>query len=80
VGGAAFGPPYLYDPDESTFVSPSLKLVWDSDPNPGWFGHPGSTVIYLNAAVYKLLAWVAPALGMFDTMRGFRRYILNDPP
>lgn len=78
-GGLTFGLPYLYDPDESAFVSPSLKMVWDSDLNPGWFGHPGSTVIYLNAAVYKLLAMVAPAFGLFDTMRGFRRYILNDP-
>lgn len=78
-GGPTFGLPYLYDPDESAFVSPSLKMVWDGNLNPGWFGHPGSTVIYLNAALYKLLALVAPALGLFDSMRGFRRYILNDP-
>jgi 4-amino-4-deoxy-L-arabinose transferase-like glycosyltransferase len=78
-GGPTFGLPFLYDPDESAFVSPSLKMVWDGELNPGWFGHPGSTVIYLNAAVYKLLAMAAPALGLFDTMRGFRSYILNDP-
>lgn len=77
--GPAFGLPYLYDPDESAFVSPALKMVWDSNLNPGWFGHPGSTVIYLNAVVFKGLSLVAPHLGLFDTMRGFRRHFLGDP-
>lgn len=77
--GPYFGLPYLYDVDESAFIGPALRIVWNSDFNPGWFGHPGSTVIYLNAAAFKIMTLVGDHKGLFHTMREFRYYVLNDP-
>ncbi|AOW11770.1 hypothetical protein LPB72_20010 [Hydrogenophaga crassostreae] len=77
--GPYFGLPYLYDVDESAFIGPALKIVWNADLNPGWFGHPGSTVIYLNAAAFKIMALIGDHQGLFHTMREFRYYVLNDP-
>jgi hypothetical protein len=34
------------DIDEPFFVGPAVQLAATGDPNPDWFGHPGSTVIY----------------------------------
>ena len=47
--GLAFGLPALLDPDEPIFVLLGLKLLRNHTLNPGWFGHPGSTTIYLLA-------------------------------
>src|SRR5512143_49438 len=39
--------------DEPPFVQAARRIVATGSLNPGWFGHPGSTVIYpLTAAYY----------------------------
>ena len=38
--------PYDHEVDESTFVERAVYMVATGDMNPGWFGHPGSTVLY----------------------------------
>src|SRR5262245_40435562 len=45
----------LQDVDESTFVRRAVNIAATRDLNPHWFGHPGSTVIYPLAGVYR--AW-----------------------
>ena len=51
-----FGLPSLWDDDEPFFLMFGLKLLENQTLNPGWFGHPGTTTIYLislcTAAVY----------------------------
>lgn len=43
--------PFIYDPDEPAFLDPAAKMLRTGDFNPHWFGHPGSTVIYINALI-----------------------------
>jgi len=40
--------------DEPAFVGPAAHLASDATLNPGWFGHPGSTLIYPVAALYAV--------------------------
>ena len=47
--------PFDNDLDEANFVLPAVRIAATGDLNPGWFGHPGSTLIYPLAAVYR--AW-----------------------
>ena len=50
--------PFIYDPDEPAFLTPAAKMLRDGDPNPHWFQHPGSTIIYLNAALMIVWGWL----------------------
>lgn len=49
--------PYTPEVDEGNFVRRAVNIAATGDLNPGWFGHPGSTVIYPLAAAYS--AWHA---------------------
>jgi dolichyl-phosphate-mannose-protein mannosyltransferase len=46
--------PYYYDRDERLFVWMAVRMAAFADPNPHWFGHPGSTLLYPLAALYRL--------------------------
>jgi 4-amino-4-deoxy-L-arabinose transferase-like glycosyltransferase len=47
--------PYVAEVDEYSFwVSRAVGMAVRGDLNPGWFGHPGSTVLYPLAAIYRL--------------------------
>ena len=41
------------EPDEPWFVLPAVQMATNGDPNPHWFGHPGSTVIVPLAAAFR---------------------------
>jgi Dolichyl-phosphate-mannose-protein mannosyltransferase len=47
------------DTDERVFVRPAVHMAATADPNPHWFGHPGSTVIYPLAGLFHV--WDAVA-------------------
>jgi 4-amino-4-deoxy-L-arabinose transferase-like glycosyltransferase len=52
--------------DERYFVPTAVYMAANGDPDPHWFGHPGSTVLYPLAFVYRiwdLLAHGGPLLG-----------------
>jgi 4-amino-4-deoxy-L-arabinose transferase-like glycosyltransferase len=42
--------------DESAFVAHAIRIAASGDLNPGWFGNPGSTIIYPLTMLYHL--WV----------------------
>jgi 4-amino-4-deoxy-L-arabinose transferase-like glycosyltransferase len=44
--------PYTGEIDEPFFVRPAMEMASSGDLNPGWFGHPGSTVIYPLAGIF----------------------------
>ncbi|MCO5185681.1 MAG: glycosyltransferase family 39 protein [Anaerolineae bacterium] len=46
--------PYIPLVDESAFVPRAMAIVATGDLNPGWFGHPGSTLVYPLALVIHL--------------------------
>lgn len=45
--------PYFSNWDEPELVRPAVRMASTNDLNPRWFGHPGSTVIYPLAALYR---------------------------
>jgi len=55
LSASRFGLPFLYDPDEIAFTEPAIRIIRSGDWNPGWFGHPGTTTIYLNVAVFEFV-------------------------
>ncbi len=63
--------------DEPYFVLPAARMAWMGDPNPQWFGHPGSTVIYPLAIAYRareVLFHGAPLFGEAPSVAArFRR-------
>lgn len=46
--------PYIPEVDEPTFVVAAGRIAQTGDLNPGWFGHPGSTIVYPLAVFYRL--------------------------
>lgn len=52
VGGIRKNLPYTAEANEGTFVSLAMHIAASGNLNPGWFGHPGSTVIYPLAGMY----------------------------
>ena len=46
--------PYAPYADEPIFVEPAVHIAATGNLNPGWFGNPGSTVIYPLAAMYHV--------------------------
>jgi len=77
--GLSFGLPALLDPDEPIFVLLGLKLLRNGTLNPGWFGHPGSTTIYMLAAVEAGVYGVGHLAGRFPDPAAFARAIYSDP-
>lgn len=56
--------PYTPEVDEPTFVWAAVNIASSGDWNPHWFGHPGSTVIYPLAVLFRV--WFAVThRGMF---------------
>ena len=56
LNNIGFGLPSMYDPDEPIFMITALRMLAEGTFNPGWFGHPGSTTIYLVAAIDAAVA------------------------
>jgi hypothetical protein len=46
--------PHAPEADEPFFLAPAVRMASNWDPNPGWFGQPGSTVIYPLAVLAHL--------------------------
>jgi hypothetical protein len=58
--------PYVPHVDEPVFVVPAVEMATNASANPGWFGHPGSTVIYPLALAFRAGSFLAnggPLLG-----------------
>lgn len=74
-----FGLPSLYDPDEPIFMVLALKLLKHQTLNPGWFGHPGTTTIYLVALIDLVVLGGGLALGQFSSVGDFASAAYADP-
>lgn len=74
-----FGLPAMYDPDEPMFVLKAFKLLDARTLNPGWFGHPGTTTIYLLALVDLVVAGTAFATGSVTSLSAFAAAVYADP-
>lgn len=74
-----FGLPSLYDPDEPMFMITALKLLKEGTLNPGWFGHPGSTTIYLLALIDILVVLIGMMSGRFADVGEFASAAYANP-
>ena len=78
IYGITFGLPYLYNPDEPAFVDPALSFG-SGDFNPHWFGHPGSSLMYLLFLLYSAYFVIGFLLGIFPNIESFEQLYLTDP-
>jgi uncharacterized membrane protein len=77
--GIKFGLPYLYDPDEPDFSVRAYKILANKDLNPHWFGHPGTTVVYLLSMLYSIIFIGGVSLGTFTNISDFKLLYFKDP-
>lgn len=75
----AFGLPALNDPDELTFELGAIKMLGGGHLNPGWFGHPATTTMYVLAALTILVFTIGYLLGRFPTIDAFSDAIYANP-
>lgn len=46
--------PWAYESDEGKFAVLAIRMAMLGDPNPHWFGHPGSTFVYPLTALFQV--------------------------
>lgn len=77
--GIDFGLPFVYDEDESRRVDQAMQMLVNRDPNPHWFGHPASTIIYLLAGNYLIAFSLGKILGIYDNFAAFESVYFHQP-
>jgi Dolichyl-phosphate-mannose-protein mannosyltransferase len=77
--GLNFGLPGLNDPDEMMFQMGAIRMLSGPTLNPGWFGHPATTTIYLLAVINVAVFVGGLALGAWSDPDGFAHAAYFDP-
>jgi 4-amino-4-deoxy-L-arabinose transferase-like glycosyltransferase len=78
--GINFGLPYLYDIDERVyFVDKVIGMLATGDLNPHWFGHPGTTTMYMLCVLYTIIFLGGLGLGIFADVDDFKTLYYQDP-
>lgn len=65
--------------DERYFVDPAVYMASNADPNPHWFGHPGSTVITPLAVIYRWRAILFDGAPLLGRAPSIAVHFANDP-
>lgn len=79
LGSIRFGLPALNDPDELTFELGALKMLRGPTLDPGWFGHPATTTMYVLAVVTAAVFGGGHLTGRFPSVHAFADAIYADP-
>lgn len=74
-----FGLPALNDPDELMFELGAVRMLRGPTLNPGWFGHPATTTMYVLALIDVAVFLTGWALGLFPSIKAFGAAIYADP-
>jgi 4-amino-4-deoxy-L-arabinose transferase-like glycosyltransferase len=74
-----FGLPSMYDPDEPFFILKAYEMIDGGTLNPHWFGHPGTTTLYLVMIVEAGVALAGLLLGQWSTIDQFAAAVYADP-
>jgi len=77
--GIDFGLPALNDPDELMFELGATRMLTGPTLNPGWFGHPATTTMYLLAVVNAATFGIGWLAGTWPDPDGFLAAIYADP-
>ncbi|HEY0797908.1 MAG TPA: glycosyltransferase family 39 protein, partial [Candidatus Baltobacteraceae bacterium] len=78
INGITFGLPFIYDIDEQDFVGLATTMLRNHDPNPHWFGHPGTTLLYLICATFGILFSLGRLTGRFADASAFEAAYFHD--
>jgi len=79
LGSVHFGLPALNDPDELMYELGALRMLRSHSLNPGWFGHPATTTIYVLAIIDALVFCVGYIANWFGSVRQFGEAVYADP-
>jgi len=71
--------PFVYDLDERLFVKGAMGMLSHHTLDPGWFGVPASTTMYLLGFVYAVIFALGSAFGTFHGTEDFRTIYRTDP-
>jgi len=74
-----FGLPALNDPDELMFQMGAVRMLRGPTLNPGWFGHPATTTMYVLSLVDAAVFATGYVMGWFPSVKGFANAIYGDP-
>lgn len=77
--GIDFGLPALLDPDELIFIGGAHQLFESGTLNPGWFGHPATTTIYVVGLVAATVLGTGLATGHFANPDAFGQALFLNP-
>lgn len=79
LAGIRFGLPALNDPDELMFEMGALRMLRGPTLNPGWFGHPATTTMYVLALTNVATLAVVWVGGWATSARQFVEMAYADP-
>ena len=74
-----FGLPSMYDPDEPFFILKAYEMIDGQTLNPRWFGHPGTTTLYLVMVVEVSVVIVGLLIGQWSTIDQFATAVYSNP-
>lgn len=74
-----FGLPALNDPDELMFEMGAIRILRTGTLNPGWFGHPATTTMYVLALVDLIVFAAGYVSGHFASPTAFADAVFADP-
>ncbi len=77
--GIRFGLPALLDPDELIFQLGAYRMLNGGALNPGWFGHPATTTMYVLALVNAGSFGWGWLMGSWQTTAQFADHLFRDP-
>lgn len=77
--GVDFGLPALLDPDELMFELGAVQMLKSGSLNPGWFGHPATTTMYVLAVINASVFGVGWAAGLYQSPADFMAAIYQNP-
>lgn len=79
LSSIGFGLPALNDPDELMFELGAIRMLRGHTLNPGWFGHPATTTMYVLAVVNVLTFLGGWLCGRFASIEAFGTAVYGDP-
>lgn len=77
--GINFGLPALNDPDELMFELGALRMLRGGTLNPGWFGHPATTTMYMLALIDAGVFCVSWLTGLVAGPADFAKAVWLNP-
>jgi 4-amino-4-deoxy-L-arabinose transferase-like glycosyltransferase len=77
--GIRNGLPYLYNVDEPDFVSISVHMLRTEHLNPHWWGHPGSTYLYMLEVLYGAIYVIGHVFHVYASPSQYQLRYFSDP-